>query len=173
VYTDSVISLKCHVRFAHLHKLCCSLLVCCGLLYDAVSNTTPTVVEVRMTDEWWFDKDFEGGDRCMIQALFRHFPHTPEEYHSYNWGSPIYPISEWGTSRMHFSTTSTRPVTIYFCNLITNDARRMRELNLGLSWQKQCKHWKDSFHQQILLNFKEEVSELLQLDYKFVFVTET
>jgi hypothetical protein len=74
------------------------------------------------------EKGFEGRDRCMIQALFRHFPHTSEEYQSYNSGSPIYPIFESGSSRMHFSTTSTRPVTIYFCSLITNDARRMREI---------------------------------------------
>jgi hypothetical protein len=64
----------------------------------------------------------------MIQALFRHFPHRPEEYHSYNSGWPIYPIFETGNSRMHSSTTSTRPVTVYFCSLITNDARRMGEI---------------------------------------------
>ena len=112
-------------NFLHFLK---QLFYSCGLLYDAVSNTTCVVLEVRMTDEWWIDKDFEGRDRWMFQALFRHCPHTSEEYHCYNSGSTIYPIFESGNSRMHFSATSNRPVTIYFCSLTTNDARRTREI---------------------------------------------
>ena len=65
------------------------------------------------------------------------FRHMPEEYHSYNSGSPIYPIFESGTSRMNFSTTSTRPVTVYFCSLITNDARPMREIKSRIVMKKE------------------------------------
>ena len=40
-------SLKCHVRFANLHKLGCGMLVCCGLLYDADC----VVLDGRVTGE--------------------------------------------------------------------------------------------------------------------------
>jgi hypothetical protein len=51
VYTDCVIGLQCHVRFAFLHKLGCGLLVCCGLLYDALTLSDCIVLGGRVTGE--------------------------------------------------------------------------------------------------------------------------
>jgi hypothetical protein len=51
VYTDCVISLQCHVRFAYLHKLGCGLLVCCGLMYDALTLSDCIVLSGRVNGE--------------------------------------------------------------------------------------------------------------------------
>lgn len=50
MYTDCE-SLQCHVRFAYLHKLGCGLLLCCGLLYDALTLSDCIVLGGRVTGE--------------------------------------------------------------------------------------------------------------------------
>jgi hypothetical protein len=69
---------------------------------------------------------------------------------------------------MHFSTTSTRPVTIYFFSLITNDARYTREIKSGIVMTKAMHTMERLFSPEILLELKEDLGELQQLEHNFV-----
>jgi hypothetical protein len=56
----------------------------------------------------------------------------------------------------------------YLCTVTTNDARCTREIIHSFVVVKLAFN-KKTFHQQIELKFKEEISDMLNLDYSFIF----